>query len=493
MNNAKLQETNNIKVLVTGDFMLDKYVIGNIDRISPEAPIPVLQVNDTTKKLGGGGNVVSNVISLGANVRVLTCIGQDVAGEQIISLLNNFEKNKIDLDFLYINEATKTSVKTRIVSQKHQVVRIDEEDIQECPDVFLKFVQKNEDKIFDEINSVVISDYGKGIVSHQFCQFIINAARKRNIPILVDPKGINWDKYKGSTLCTPNFTEFSLVSKSKIKNNNEDFIKENASSICQELTLDFLVITRSEDGISVVKPNKEKYDFPAIKQEVIDVSGAGDTVISVIAIYLGMGLNIVDCCPIANLAASIVVSKFGTATVSFDELMGNIILSKIEKEVLFENSVYLGNYLRKLGKKIVFTNGCFDIIHAGHISSFEQAKNFGDILIVGLNSDNSVRKLKGENRPLISQENRLSLLKALKIIDYVILFDDETPKQLIDNIIPDVLVKGKDYVGLEVVGSDTVIKNGGKVELIDLSQGLSTSILIEKICNTYGYKRNEVE
>jgi len=262
-------------------------------------------------------------------------------------------------------------------------------------------------------------------------------------------------------------------------------IYKQALALCERYDFEYLLVTRSEMGMSLICRTGEKLDFPAVKKEVVDVSGAGDTVISTMSLGVAVGLAMEECCRLANLAASVVVSKFGTATVSLSELIGSQLFSVGQKIVKDDEVAYLANYLHETGKRIVFTNGCFDIIHAGHIYSLERARSFGDVLIVGLNSDASVRRLKGDLRPIISETDRAYMLQSLAVVDYVVIFDEDTPECLIEKIIPSVLVKGKDYEGKEIVGQKVVEAHGGYVELVDLKQGLSTTAVIEKICNVY--------
>lgn len=478
MNPNTIKQIVRSRILVAGDFMLDKYISGNAKRISPEAPVPVLKVEWEDNKLGGGGNVVNNVASLSAQVRVLTCIGKDASAEQLLELL---KKSGADTQYLYQTEKTGTITKTRVVAGGQQVVRIDREDIQPCPSEFMEFTQRHLDEIFEGIDVLILSDYGKGILSLEYTQLLIGHSKKNSIPVLVDPKGTNWGKYVGATACTPNLMELSIASGVELSQDMEEGIRDAAKTLCQKLDAPFMIVTRSERGISLIYRDGKKEDFPAKIKEVIDVSGAGDTVITLIALGLASGFSVSDCCRLANEGASVVVSKFGTATLGLHELIGADILDSEEKVITTDLIEYLADFLHKQGKRVVFTNGCFDLIHAGHISSFEQAKGFGDVLIVGVNSDQSVRKLKGDNRPVVSENNRVRLLKALHLVDYIVVFNEETPEKLICKIKPDVLVKGQDYINQEVVGSSFVESYGGSVELIELEEGLSTSLIIEKI------------
>ena len=455
-------------ILVIGDVMLDNYIDGDVKRISPEAPVPVLSVKSTKQHLGGAGNVVNNIISLGASVVLLSCWGADNAGDALSNLLY---KTGVDTSFVRRYNNVTTIEKTRMVSRNHQLFRYDIEKIEPLCKEYMNFLLDKRSEFFKGITAVIVSDYGKGMITEKSAQLIIKEANKRQIPVIVDPKGSSYEKYKGATICTPNYKEF-LEATGVSEDCSEQDVMTFGISLAKRHSFENLLITRSAKGMSLIHDSKRS-DFPAVSQEVTDVTGAGDTVVAVFALGMGAGLSLSECCIMANNAAAIVISKFGAATVTPDELM--------HSNKLAESGLSIASELRRQGRSIVFTNGCFDIVHAGHVKSFEQAKAFGDVLIVGLNSDRSVRAIKGLTRPLVSQENRAKLLCALSCIDYVIIFDEDTPERLINEICPDVLVKGADWRGKIVVGQDVVEANGGKVELIELEQGLSTTSIIEKI------------
>lgn len=479
----KLYKFNEVSVLVAGDLMLDDYISGNVQRISPEAPVPILNVNSEKRKLGGAGNVVNNLTTLSANTRVLSCIGQDGNGSELLEIL---KQKGADVRFVMQAANISTTTKTRIVARNQQVVRLDRETAGSHLTDFIDYVKENIGQIFSKIDVVVLSDYGKGVLSDEICQLLISQAKKNSIPVFVDPKGRKWKKYTGASICTPNLSELSDMCDMRLEQYMEDEIYNQALRLCKEHNLEYLLVTRSEMGMSLICKTGEKIDFPAVKKEVVDVSGAGDTVISVMSLGVAVGLTLNECCRLANLAASVVVSKFGTATVSLSELIGSQLFAVGQKIIAYDEVAYLSNYLHESGKTIVFTNGCFDILHAGHVYSLEKARSFGDVLIVGLNSDASVRRLKGDLRPIVSENERAYMLQSLAVVDYVVIFDDDTPEKLIEQIIPNVLVKGKDYENKEVLGQKVVKSNGGRVELVDLKQGLSTTAVIEKICNVYG-------
>lgn len=466
-------------VLVYGDFMVDKYISGNVKRISPEAPVPILNVTGKESKLGGAGNVVNNIIAMGATTRVVGCLGEDEDGRWIIDALNNAGA---DTRYMKLDKQQQTIVKTRIVSKNQQYLRCDEETVKDIPDSYADFIINNIDEVFDNVTVVIISDYGKGSITHRLAQCFIDKAKEKNIPVIVDPKGTEYEKYSGATVCTPNMNELQVVT--GIKVSTEDEIQEVGEKLRDRLGLTYLMVTRSEDGISVIEHNKQKKDFPALKKDVVDVTGAGDTVVSITALCLGAGITIEKTCVLANIAASNVCSKFGAATLSMSELLEGVLYSGQYKYINEESIEYIVDNLRKKGKKIVFTNGCFDLVHAGHLSSFEQARENGDVLIVAVNSDKSVRRIKGEKRPILDEKNRVALLCALEMIDYVILMEDDTPVRLIEKIRPDVAVKGKDWEGKNIPEEAVVNSYGGKMVFIELEQGLSTTNIIHKILET---------
>lgn len=474
------------KIVVFGDFMVDEYLAGDVSRISPEAPVPVVHVQKRTQRLGGAGNVVRNLCALGAQVSALTLIGNDIAGQWLTVRLQEYGVSTADV--FQSSDAT-TSIKTRVTARSQQLLRYDSEYVQSAPIVYQEYLKENLPRVLDGVQAVVISDYGKGVVTEQTAQLVIGEARKRGIIVTVDPKGSDYSKYRGATLCTPNMKELREAANAPVQ--SEDEIRAAALGICRSCDMTYVLATRSEKGMSLITSASEaKEDFPAMAKEVVDVTGAGDTVISVLTACMAAGARIQDACRISNLAASIVVSKFGASVATPGEIEAlmnaerenrtgyNKILSAAEMQEKMKQ-------LRATGRTVVFTNGCFDIVHAGHISSFRQARALGDVLVVGLNSDASIRRIKGEKRPIVDQNNRAALLAGLECVDYVVIFDDDTPEVLIQSLCPDVLVKGKDWMGKPVAGDAFLRSHGGRVEYIDLVAGLSTTTIIEKILNVY--------
>jgi D-beta-D-heptose 7-phosphate kinase/D-beta-D-heptose 1-phosphate adenosyltransferase len=462
------------RILIIGEVMLDKYWHGSTSRISPEAPVPVVHVDSEENKVGGSGNVAMNCASLGAKTSIISFCGDDDNGYLVNQIL---KKAGVKTYIKKIKHFT-TITKLRILSKNQQLIRSDFEMPLKAS------LQDNALKTFqNKIHStdvVIISDYGKGLISN--LKHYISAAKAEKKIIIVDPKGTDFRKYKGSTILTPNMSEFEEVVGS-CKNLHE--IELKAKKLIKQLSLNALLITRSEKGMTLVEKGKKSFNVPALAKDVYDVTGAGDTVVSVLASCLGAGITFRDSVVIANIAASIVVGKVGTSTVSPKEIINTVP----------DNTYHINDTKRKIikriidlkqsGKKIVFTNGCFDILHPGHLSYLREAKNLGDILVIGLNSDTSVRRLKGTKRPINKQKDRSILLQSLSFVDYVIPFSEDTPKDLIEILSPDILVKGGDYKIKDIEGADHVIKNNGKVKILDFIHGYSSSNIIEKIKRGY--------
>lgn len=466
-------------ILVVGDLMLDSYMWGGADRISPEAPVPVVAVTKETKSLGGAGNVVANLTSLGANVWVSSILGSDEAAKIIKS---EFTRLGADVSGIFEDTNRTTSLKTRVMAGSHQIVRFDKESKDEIDGA-------NEEKIYSfaasnigSFDAILLSDYKKGIITDSLSQKLITLANDKNIPVLADPKGSDYSKYKNATLLTPNKKEAKEATKIDIK--DDESLVAAGLKLKRELNLKYSVITLSEDGIGIFDEGKT-IKLPTLAQEVFDVTGAGDTVLSALGIALALGADIVDAAKFANKAAAVVVAKVGSATVTVQEIIS---FENKDGAEDYEDKIVSREYLSKLvrelkqnGKKVVFTNGCFDILHSGHVKYLSEARKLGDALVLGLNTDASVRALKGEGRPINNETDRASVLAALGFVDFITLFGEETPKELIDELIPDILVKGADYKPEEIVGYDTVTSNGGKVITIELVEGRSTTKTIEKI------------
>ncbi len=447
--NIELSALKNKKVVVIGDLMLDTYHIGEVKRISPEAPVPIVRVTKSYNVLGGAANVARNLLGLGAAAHVIGLIGDDNNGTIIKELFSEFSI-KTDID---ISEQP-TITKTRIIGNNQQITRMDFEDV----DVELSL--KNQDFIINALeraipnaDAVVISDYNKGLCSNLICKSVIECCKKYNKIVIVDPKGTNWDKYKGASLITPNLKELADISGDKISNTDQ-IIHTAAKGVLDRYNLEAILVTRSEKGISYISADTTE-DMPTEAKEVFDVSGAGDTVIATLAASLAAEFPLFSAIKIANIAAGIVVGKIGTSPILFDELNAKLSYTDANSKVVSINNIAnITKELRSKGKKVVFTNGCFDILHKGHVTYLERAKSHGDILILGLNSDASVKRLKGENRPINNEDARATVLAALSCIDYVVVFEEDTPLNLIKEVKPNILAKGGDYKIEDIVGRE---------------------------------------
>ncbi|WP_314723143.1 bifunctional D-glycero-beta-D-manno-heptose-7-phosphate kinase/D-glycero-beta-D-manno-heptose 1-phosphate adenylyltransferase HldE [Haemophilus pittmaniae] len=460
------------KVLVLGDVMLDRYWFGATNRISPEAPVPVVRVQESEERAGGAANVAMNIASLNVPVQLLGLIGRDEAGNALGSLL---QKQKIDCNFVALGSHP-TITKLRILSRHQQLLRLDfEEDFNNvrCEELLSKLA--NEIKNF---GALILSDYGKGTLAD--VQQMIQIAREAKVPVLIDPKGTDFERYRGATLLTPNMSEFEAVVG---RCESEQEIIDKGLQLIADIDLSALLVTRSEKGMTLLRPNQPPYHLPTVAKEVFDVTGAGDTVISVLATALADGRSYEESCYLANVAAGIVVGKLGTSTVSTVELE-NAIHGRADSGFGVMSEAQLKNVIAQAkgrGEKIVMTNGCFDILHPGHVSYLENARKLGDRLIVAVNSDDSVKRLKGESRPINDLAARMAVLAGLASVDWVVPFSEDTPQRLIGEILPDLLVKGGDYQPNEIAGSQEVLANGGEVKVLNFENGCSTSNVIAKI------------
>ena len=465
-------------ILVIGDLMIDHYLWGSCERISPEAPVQVVDIDKETTVLGGAGNVVNNLITLGSNVSVCSVIGNDDNGQELINML---ESIGVDTSNIITQDDRKTSKKSRVIAISQQILRYDKESKNEILDSSVKKIIGTLSNTISKYDMVILSDYGKGVLTDELCQEMITLANKNGVKVLVDPKGSDFTKYKGAYLLTPNKKEAMLATNIDI--NSDESLKSALLKLKQDCKLAISLITLSEDGIATHDGKLKK--FPTVAKEVFDVTGAGDTVIASIAFALSAGKNIEETAAFANLAAGVVVGKIGSATVSIGEIEEyEASLHKSTSDAHIKSFDEIDEIVKRCtsnGKKIVFTNGCFDILHVGHVKYLQIAKSFGDILIVGLNSDESVSRLKGPTRPVNIADDRAYLLAALEAVDFVVPFGEDTPYELIKMIKPDVLVKGGDYEGKTVVGTEFA----GELKLVDFVDGKSTTKTIEKIQGQY--------
>ncbi|MDX9873991.1 MAG: bifunctional D-glycero-beta-D-manno-heptose-7-phosphate kinase/D-glycero-beta-D-manno-heptose 1-phosphate adenylyltransferase HldE [Spongiibacteraceae bacterium] len=467
------------QVLVIGDIMLDRYWHGPTSRISPEAPVPVVKVEQIEDRPGGAGNVALNIAALGGGVSLIGLTGRD---EAAAALADRLQAAKVHCRFVEV-EGRPTITKLRVISRHQQLLRLDFEE---------PFAPRHADDItaaatpvLPHVGAVILSDYAKGALADP--RALISAARAAGIPVLVDPKGDDFRRYRGATLLTPNLAEFEAVVG---RCASESDLVTRGQRLILELELDALLITRGEHGMTLLRPGESELHLPARAREVYDVTGAGDTVISVLAAALAAGTSLPDAVALANIAAGIVVGKLGTAVVTPPELrrvlqhdlgVGQGVLTIEQLESAIADA-------RAHGERVVFTNGCFDIIHAGHVGYLEQARKLGDRLIVAINSDASVTRLKGPGRPINSVDRRMAVLAGLGSVDWVTSFEDDTPEALLERLRPDVLVKGGDYSKEEVVGWEIVEGYGGEVKVLSFFDDCSTTAIVEKVLRNHTAK-----
>lgn len=477
MDLSYFQKLNDVKILVVGDVMLDRYWHGDTARISPEAPVPVVKVSDFEDKAGGAANVAKNIVHLGANASLLGIIGDDDNGQ---SLKLSLEKEGIS-SLLVVQEQAPTITKIRILSRSQQVVRLDIE--QSFSQQHADLLSAEFEGLIEQFEMVLFSDYSKGSLAN--IGAMISMAKKAGKTVLVDPKSKHLADYAGADFVTPNLTEYLAAGGIE---GDEDQLDQCAKKIIADCNIGAMLLTRSEQGMSLVTP-REKHDYAAQTLEVADVTGAGDTVIATLAVMLATHMPAAQAVEIANIAAGISVTRLGAATVSPEELSSKLTeyLQQTGEHYhpLVDEVFERIEQARSRGDKIVFTNGCFDILHAGHVRYLAQAKTRGDKLVVGLNNDDSISRLKGKYRPINSFEHRATVLMALAAVDWVIPFgsaaENDTPANLIQQVKPDVLVKGGDYKIHEIAGSDFVLANGGRVEVLEFVNDCSTSNVIRKI------------
>ncbi len=460
------------RILVVGDVMLDRYWDGATSRISPEAPVPVVRVGDRHERPGGAGNVALNLVALGANVTLMGAIGDDTAGDVLQSCLL---AAGIQLKLQRLSAAA-TITKLRVMSRDQQLIRLDFED-GALPIDTEQLLQDYAQQL-EYADAVILSDYGKGTLIH--CQRLIELANAKQIPILVDPKHTDFSHYCGATVVTPNRSEFeAAVGECR----SEAVLVEKGQALMSAHALAALLITRGKQGMTLLVREQAAVSVSAITREVYDVTGAGDTVIALLTLSLAAGKSFTEAIHIANAGASVTVTKLGAATVSVAELRRALKTEATHNKHLatLTDAVAIADAARQVGKRIVMTNGCFDILHVGHIHYLQQAKALGDVLIVAVNDDASVARLKGSSRPINALHARMTMLAALAAVDWVVAFTEDTPKQLICAVLPDILVKGGDYTIEQIAGADCVLQQGGEVKILDFVPGFSTTRLLEKL------------
>jgi len=471
---SALPDLRNGNVTVIGDVMLDRFWSGVSRRVSPEAPVPVVNINGQEDRAGGAGNVAVNLADLGVSVSLVGLCGDDDHARALRACVE-----AAGVRWNVMPCAADTIVKLRVLSRNQQLLRMDFEEtlVEYANDLFVGYAQQ----LLADADLVVFSDYAKGTL--QFVQSMLSHCRELGKPTLVDPKGQDFERYRGATLITPNLSELEAVVGRCV---SEPEMIEKANDLRASLEIDAILVTRSEAGMTLIEGDKPAQHFSASAREVFDVTGAGDTVIAVMAGCLSAGLSLSEATHFANHGAGVVVAKLGTASVSPDELQSAsaTVDSSRENSVVAEGDlVETLETMRSAGKRIVMTNGCFDLIHPGHVRYLQQASALGDVLIVAVNDDDSVRRLKGESRPLNTVEDRMAVLAALSGVDYVVPFTEDTPERLIALLAPDVLVKGGDYSVEQIAGHESVLERGGEVRILDFVTGHSTSDLISRMAD----------
>ncbi|PSU70350.1 bifunctional heptose 7-phosphate kinase/heptose 1-phosphate adenyltransferase [Photobacterium phosphoreum] len=467
-----LPDYNHAEVLIVGDVMLDRYWTGPTERISPEAPVPVVKVDQIEERPGGAANVAMNIAALGGHAKLIGLTGTDEPARALTEKLSSLN---VSSDFVALAEYP-TITKLRVMSRGQQLIRLDfEEGFQNVdPALILERMQP----ALKNAKAVILSDYAKGALVH--VQAMIQLARAAKLPVLIDPKGTDFERYRGATLLTPNLSEFKAVVGCV---NSEQELVDKGMALIEKFDFEALLVTRSEHGMTLLEKGCEPLHMPTLAQEVYDVTGAGDTVISVLAASLSAGKSLSDSCKLANAAAGVVVAKLGTSTLSTIELTEAIHGSQdcgfgVISELALVDAVKLA---RARGETVVMTNGCFDILHAGHVAYLTQAAKLGDRLIVAVNSDDSVKGLKGPGRPVNPEDRRMAVLAGLGAVDWVVPFTEETPQRLISEVLPSILVKGGDYTPDQIAGGKEVIVAGGQVLVLNFEDGCSTSKIIEAI------------
>jgi D-beta-D-heptose 7-phosphate kinase / D-beta-D-heptose 1-phosphate adenosyltransferase len=482
--NMDLSKFRECQVLVVGDLMIDAYVWGQVDRISPEAPVQIVTVNREEFTLGGAGNVINNLVALGARVSAVGAIGTGADGDRLLKMCDDL---CVDTTGIIREPNRPTTRKTRVIAENQHVLRIDRETKEGISAAGFDEMKRFIEARIPDVDVVLISDYGKGLMTADLLASLTAAARNHGKMTIVDPKGVDFAKYSGASLLTPNRKEAEIATGIEIV--DEAALIDAGKRILNSVGLDRLLITCGKDGVVLFEGDQEPYKIKAQARQVYDVSGAGDTVAAVLGLAIASGFSYREAATLANTAAGIVVGKLGTATVSFNELEGASETSFSDvalKRIYLPDLPKLVRELRQRGRRIVFTNGCFDLLHAGHIMLFSDSKQLGDVLIVAIDDDDSVRRLKGEGRPVINAGERVRILCALESIDYVLVFPTDDLLNIIEIIRPDIMAKGSNYIYEEVLGGDIVKKHGGEVVLMPVREDTSSTRIIDAIRNGKG-------
>ncbi len=476
---ASIEAFKDTRILCIGDVMLDRFIHGEVERISPEAPIPVLRIDKETVMLGAAGNVVRNLVALGTQAAALSVIGDDEAGRAITGLYGEME----DIEpHLIIDRSRQTTIKTRFFGGGQQLLRTDQESAAPIEGRTLDQLIRRAEALIPDCSAVVLSDYAKGVLTDEVLERIMAAANAADRPVIVDPKGRDFERYRGASILTPNRRELSEETGLPVQGDHQ--VAEAALALCSASGIEAVLATRGADGMTLVESGGKPVQLPAEAREVFDVSGAGDTVVATISAAIAAGMALSEAAELANVAAGIVVGKTGTAVATADELIAALhtadLLTGGAKVVTLAQALDRAEAWHRKRLRVGFANGCFDLLHPGHISLLGQAKTACDRLVVGLNNDASVTRLKGEGRPVQSEAARAQVLASLSSVDLVVIFPENTPMALIKTLRPDVLVKGADYAKEEVVGGEFVEAYGGRILLADLLPGHSTTETIAK-------------
>ena len=469
-----------VRVLVVGDIMLDRYVVGSVERISPEAPVPVLKFQHEALAPGAAANVARNVCAFGAEAILVGLVGKDASGADLTDLIAKIPGCRFAPA---LSPSRPTTTKTRLMADRHQIMRLDIEEAHPADAAEEAIVLEALAREIGHVDILVLSDYRKGTLTPNVIAGAIRLARARGLAVVVDPKHDDFRLYEGATLVTPNRSEFTQAVGPVA--NEDNAIAEAAEGLLQRVNLEGLLVTRSEKGMTLVRRGQPPVHLHAWARQVADVTGAGDTVVALLAVLLAEGLDAAGAATAANLGAGLVVEKPGTATVTRQELVTEIRYrlgeDRMRKVLTKEGAAQMRQVWRGAGERVVFTNGCFDLLHPGHIALLTGARGQGDRLIVGLNTDASVMRLKGPERPVQDQDSRAVVLAALDCVDAVVHFEEDTPLELIETLLPDVLVKGADYRVDQVVGREVVERHGGRVALVNLKPGHSTTGTIARL------------
>ncbi|KJR31889.1 bifunctional heptose 7-phosphate kinase/heptose 1-phosphate adenyltransferase [Vibrio navarrensis] len=467
-----LPDYSNAGVLIIGDVMLDRYWYGPVNRISPEAPVPVVKVDNNEERPGGAANVAMNIASLGGLAHIVGLTGEDEPARVLKETLSSL---KVKCDFVSLPDYP-TITKLRVMSRGQQLIRLDFED--KFANVDQELILSRMERTLPQVQAVILSDYDKGALEH--VEALIAKARAANVPVFIDPKGTNFEPYRGATLLTPNMSEFEAVVG---KVTSEEDLVAKALALIEKFDFSALLVTRSEHGMTLVRQGQKPFHLPTQAKEVYDVTGAGDTVISVLAASVAAGKPLEEACALANAAAGVVVGKLGTSTLSTIELAEAIHGSRDTDFGVITEAALIDavKAAQAKGEKVVMTNGCFDILHAGHVSYLNNAAKLGNRLIVAVNTDESVKRLKGSGRPVNPTDRRMAVLAGLGAVDWVVPFSEDTPQRLITAILPDLLVKGGDYKPEEIAGGAEVIAAGGEVKVLNFEDGCSTTEIIDAI------------